>query len=45
MVPIAVTGTEHARSGACAIRPVKVDLRFGRALTFPRVEGPSPPLA
>ncbi len=45
VVPVAVTGTEHARSRGLRIRPVKINLRFGRPLTFPRVEGPSPALA
>ena len=41
VVPIAVTGSERARDG-WKIRPVKVHLRFGAPLTFPRVEDPSP---
>jgi glycerol-3-phosphate dehydrogenase (NAD(P)+) len=45
VVPVAVTGTERARSRGLRVRPVKVSLRFGRALTFPRVEGASPGLA
>jgi glycerol-3-phosphate dehydrogenase (NAD(P)+) len=45
VVPVAVTGTERARSRGLRIKPVKVSLRYGRALTFPRVEGPSPSLA
>jgi glycerol-3-phosphate dehydrogenase (NAD(P)+) len=40
VVPIAVTNSEHARRG-WRIRPVKVHLRFGPALTFPRVDDPS----
>src|SRR3989440_6458725 len=44
VVPIAIAGTEHARRG-WRIRPVKVRLRCGRPLTFPRVEQPSPSLA
>ncbi len=44
VVPIAVTGSEHARSG-WRIKPVRVHLRFGAPLTFPRVENPSPFLA
>jgi glycerol-3-phosphate dehydrogenase (NAD(P)+) len=44
VVPIAVTGTERARRG-WRIRPVKVKVRFGRPLTFPQVENPSPRLA
>jgi glycerol-3-phosphate dehydrogenase (NAD(P)+) len=44
VVPIAVTGSERARRG-WMFRPVKVHLRFGAPLTFPRVEDPSPFLA
>jgi 1-acyl-sn-glycerol-3-phosphate acyltransferase len=44
VVPIAVSGSEHARRG-WRLRPVKVHLRFGAPLTFPRVENPSPFLA
>jgi 1-acyl-sn-glycerol-3-phosphate acyltransferase len=44
VVPIAVTGSEHARRG-WRIRPVKVHLRCGPPVTFPRVEKPSPFLA
>jgi 1-acyl-sn-glycerol-3-phosphate acyltransferase len=44
VVPIAVTGSEHVRRG-WRIRPVKVHLRCGPALTFPRVDDPSPFLA
>ena len=44
VVPIAVTGSERARDG-WKLRPVKVHLRFGAPLTFPRVEDPSPFLA
>src|SRR5215212_5886726 len=44
VVPIAVTGSERARSGL-KIRPVKVHVRCGAPLTFPRVEDPSPFLA
>jgi glycerol-3-phosphate dehydrogenase (NAD(P)+) len=44
VVPIAVTGSEHARRG-WKIRPAKVKIRLGRPLTFPRVENPSPRLA
>src|ERR687885_597239 len=44
VVPVAVTGTERARRG-WRVRPVKVCLRFGRPLTFPRVDRPSPKLA
>ena len=39
VVPIAVSGSEHARRG-WRIRPVKVHLRFGAPLTFPRVDRP-----
>src|SRR5919197_1502231 len=35
IVPIAISGTEDIRAG-WRIRPRKVRLRFGRALTFPR---------
>jgi glycerol-3-phosphate dehydrogenase (NAD(P)+) len=35
IVPVAITGTEDIRDG-WRIRPRKVRLRFGRALTFPR---------
>jgi 1-acyl-sn-glycerol-3-phosphate acyltransferase len=44
VVPIAVSGSERARRG-WRIRPVKVHLRFGAPLTFPRVDTPSPFLA
>jgi 1-acyl-sn-glycerol-3-phosphate acyltransferase len=44
VVPIAVTGSERARNGF-KIKPVKVHIRFGAPLTFPRVEDPSPFLA
>ena len=44
VVPIAVTGSEHARRG-WRIKPVKVHIRCGPALTFPRVDDPSPFLA
>src|ERR687896_156194 len=44
VVPIAITGSERARDG-WKIRPVKVHLRFGPPLTFPRVDDPSPFLA
>jgi glycerol-3-phosphate dehydrogenase (NAD(P)+) len=44
VVPVAVTGTERARAG-WRIRPVKVHVRFGPPLSFPRVEHPSPFLA
>jgi 1-acyl-sn-glycerol-3-phosphate acyltransferase len=44
VVPVAVIGTEAVRRGL-RIRPHKVRIRAGRALTFPRVERPSPALA
>jgi glycerol-3-phosphate dehydrogenase (NAD(P)+) len=44
VVPTAVFGSEEARRG-WRIRPRKVKVRLGRAMTFPRVEHPSPPLA
>jgi 1-acyl-sn-glycerol-3-phosphate acyltransferase len=44
VVPIAVTGSERVRRG-WRVRPVKVHLRCGPALTFPRVDRPSPLLA
>jgi glycerol-3-phosphate dehydrogenase (NAD(P)+) len=44
VVPIAITGSERARTG-WRIRPVKVHVRCGAPLTFPRVEDPSPFLA
>src|SRR5829696_1522441 len=44
VVPVAVTNSEHARSG-WRIRPVRVHIRCGPPLTFPRVEKPSPFLA
>jgi glycerol-3-phosphate dehydrogenase (NAD(P)+) len=44
VVPVAVHGTEHVRRG-WRIRPRKVKLRAGRAMTFPRTEHPSPALA
>jgi glycerol-3-phosphate dehydrogenase (NAD(P)+) len=44
VVPIAVIGTEAVRDG-WRIRPHRVRIRAGRALTFPRVEHPSPRLA
>ena len=36
VVPIAVTGTERARRGLVFL-PVRVDIRCGRPLTYPRV--------
>src|SRR3954462_1478882 len=44
VVPVAVHGTERARRG-WRLRPVKVKVRMGRALTFPRVESASKQLA
>jgi glycerol-3-phosphate dehydrogenase (NAD(P)+) len=44
VVPIAVIGTQRARSG-WLIRPCRVRIRCGRPLTFPRVENASPRLA
>jgi glycerol-3-phosphate dehydrogenase (NAD(P)+) len=44
VVPIAVHGTERARSG-WLVKPVKVRVRCGRPLTFPLVEAASPRLA
>src|SRR5688572_3838794 len=44
VVPVAITGSERARTG-WLIRPVKVHVRCGPPLTFPRVERPSPFLA
>ncbi len=44
VVPIAVIGTEAVRKGI-RIRPHKVRIRAGRALTFPRVQEPSKELA
>src|SRR5919199_957662 len=44
VVPVAVHGTERARRG-WRLRPVKVKVRLGRPLTFPRVETASKQLA
>ena len=44
VVPVAVTGSERARNG-WRFRPVRVHLRFGAPLTYPRVPNPSPFLA
>ena len=44
VVPTAIVGSEHVRRG-WRIRPRKVQVRLGRAMTFPCVENPSPPLA
>jgi glycerol-3-phosphate dehydrogenase (NAD(P)+) len=44
VVPVAVLGSEQVRRG-WRIRPRKVRIRIGRAMTFPRSERPSPALA
>jgi 1-acyl-sn-glycerol-3-phosphate acyltransferase len=44
VVPIAITGSEHARDG-WRIKPVRVHVRCGAPLTYPRVDNPSPFLA
>src|ERR687892_167320 len=44
VLPVAVVGSERVRRG-WRIRPRKVKLRAGRAMTFPRTERPSPALA
>jgi len=44
VLPVTVHGTEQVRRG-WRIRPRKVKVRGGRALTFPRTESPSPTLA
>jgi glycerol-3-phosphate dehydrogenase (NAD(P)+) len=44
VVPTAVYGSEHVRR-TWRIRPRQVRVRLGKAMTFPRVEEPSPPLA
>jgi glycerol-3-phosphate dehydrogenase (NAD(P)+) len=44
VIPTAVLGTEHVRRG-WRIRPRKVKVRLGKAMTFPRAEEPSPALA
>src|SRR3954447_9837995 len=44
VIPVAVHGTERARRG-WRIRPVKVKLRYGRPLTFPRADNASRSLA
>jgi 1-acyl-sn-glycerol-3-phosphate acyltransferase len=41
VVPVAVFGTEAIRHG-WRIRPHRVTLRCGRALSFPRIENPTP---
>lgn len=44
VVPTAVFGSEHVRR-TWRIRPRQVRVRLGRAMTFPTVAEPSPPLA
>jgi glycerol-3-phosphate dehydrogenase (NAD(P)+) len=44
VIPAAVLGTENVRRG-WRIRPRKVKVRLGRAMTFPRAGEPSPALA
>jgi len=44
VIPAAVLGTEHVRRG-WRIRPRRVKVRLGRAMTFPRAEDPSRGLA
>src|SRR3954468_9151157 len=44
VVPIAITGCEAARGG-WKIKPARVHIRCGAALTYPRVDDPSPFLA
>jgi glycerol-3-phosphate dehydrogenase (NAD(P)+) len=44
VIPAAVLGTEHVRRG-WRIRPSKIKVRLGRAMTFPRAEEPSRALA
>src|SRR5215211_856169 len=44
ILPVAVTGSERAHRG-WRIRPVKVHVRIGPPLTYPKVEDPSPFLA
>ncbi len=44
VLPTAVLGSEDVRRG-WRIRPRKVKVRLGRAMTFPRAEHPSPALA
>jgi glycerol-3-phosphate dehydrogenase (NAD(P)+) len=44
VVPIAITGSERACNG-WRIKPVKIHMRCGPPLTFPRVDDPSPFLA
>ena len=44
VVPVAIIGTESIRKG-WRVRPHKVRVRIGRALTFPQVQAPSRNLA
>ena len=44
VIPTAVIGSEHVRRG-WRIRPRKVRVRLGPAMSFPRAEEPSPALA
>jgi glycerol-3-phosphate dehydrogenase (NAD(P)+) len=44
VIPTAVLGTEEVRRG-WRIRPRRVKVRLGRAMTFPRAASPSPALA
>lgn len=44
VIPTAVVGSEQVRRG-WRVRPRRVRVRLGRAMTFPTVERPSPPLA
>jgi 1-acyl-sn-glycerol-3-phosphate acyltransferase len=44
VVPVAVSGTNRARRGL-VVRPVKVRVRCGPAVAYPRVDEPSPELA
>jgi 1-acyl-sn-glycerol-3-phosphate acyltransferase len=44
VLPTAVFGSEHVRR-RWRIYPRRVRVRLGKAMTFPRVEEPSPPLA
>ena len=44
VLPVAVIGTEHVRRG-WRIRPRKVRLRAGKAVSFPQTADPSPSLA
>ena len=44
VIPTAVIGTENVRRG-WRVRPRRVRVRLGRAMTFPQAEEPSPALA